>query len=232
MGATNATVNYNLSQFIGSDKPAWLQDYNGDMLKIDTAINTAKLAADSASNAAGAAQNDATTALGDIATINGTLSTINTTLGTAVGNINTINSLIGNGTPTTTDQTIIGAINELHANQGDLSNLTTSDQSSLVAAINEVAGGGVSGITISEKGSHLFTGLSTTASYENVIFNETYTNPPTVIVSNCTNQGEGSDIARAVFSATTVTNTGFTIAGLTVTGTASARAQYIVISND
>lgn len=114
MGATNTTIYYNLSQFIGTDKPAWLQDYNGDMLKIDTAINNAKTAADSAANAASAAQNDATTALGDITTINAQIATINTTLGTAVGNINTINSLIGNGTPTTTDQTIIGAINELN----------------------------------------------------------------------------------------------------------------------
>ena len=114
MGATNTTTYYNLSQFIGTDKPAWLQDYNGDMLKIDTAINNAKTAADSAANAASAAQNDATTALGDITTINGQIGTINTTLGTAVGAINTINALIGNGTPTTTDQTIIGAINELN----------------------------------------------------------------------------------------------------------------------
>lgn len=120
MGATNTTTYYNLSQFIGTDKPAWLQDYNGDMLKIDTAINNAKTAADSAANAASAAQNDATTALGDITTINGNISTINTTLGTAVGNINTINSLIGNGTPTTTDQTIIGAINEINAEVTDM----------------------------------------------------------------------------------------------------------------
>ena len=114
MGATNSTTYYNLSQFIGTDKPAWLQDYNGDMLKIDTAINNAKVAADNAANAASAAQGDATTALGDIASLNTAVGTISNTLNTAVGNINTINSLIGNGTPTTTDQTIIGAINELN----------------------------------------------------------------------------------------------------------------------
>lgn len=142
MGATNTTANYNLSQFIGTDKPAWLQDYNGDMLKIDTAINTAKLAADSAANAASAAQNDATTAINSITSLATTVGTLSTTVGTIVGNINTINSLIGNGTPTTTDHTLIGAINELHANQGDLSDLVTSDQSSLVGAINELAGGG------------------------------------------------------------------------------------------
>ena len=116
MGATNTTANYNLSQFIGTDKPAWLQDYNGDMLKIDTGINAAKVAADGAQNSASAAQNDATTANNAITnTINPAISSLNTTVGNQGGAINTINSLIGNGTPTTTDQTIIGAINEINA---------------------------------------------------------------------------------------------------------------------
>lgn len=36
MASTNKTTNYELSQFIGTDKPAWLNDYNQDMVKIDT----------------------------------------------------------------------------------------------------------------------------------------------------------------------------------------------------
>lgn len=36
MTATNHTNNYNLSQFVGTDRPTWLGDYNGDMSKIDT----------------------------------------------------------------------------------------------------------------------------------------------------------------------------------------------------
>ena len=35
MTATNHTENYNLSQFVGTDRPTWLVDYNGDMAKID-----------------------------------------------------------------------------------------------------------------------------------------------------------------------------------------------------
>lgn len=35
MTATNHTENYNLSQFVGTDRPTWLGDYNGDMTKID-----------------------------------------------------------------------------------------------------------------------------------------------------------------------------------------------------
>lgn len=56
MSSTNKTTNYKLSQYIGTDKPTYLGDYNSDMLKIDTQL---KANADSASNAvsaAGAAQ--------------------------------------------------------------------------------------------------------------------------------------------------------------------------------
>lgn len=35
MTATNHTNNYNLSQFVGTDRPTWSGDYNGDMAKID-----------------------------------------------------------------------------------------------------------------------------------------------------------------------------------------------------
>lgn len=35
MTATNKTENYDLSQFVGTDRPTWLADYNGDMAKID-----------------------------------------------------------------------------------------------------------------------------------------------------------------------------------------------------
>lgn len=35
MASTNKTSNYQLSQFVGTDRPTWLGDYNGDMAKID-----------------------------------------------------------------------------------------------------------------------------------------------------------------------------------------------------
>lgn len=38
MTATNKTTNYQLSQFVGTDRPTWLGDYNGDMSKIDTQL--------------------------------------------------------------------------------------------------------------------------------------------------------------------------------------------------
>lgn len=39
MASTNKTSFLELSQFVGSDKPAWLTDYNGDMEKIDSGVS-------------------------------------------------------------------------------------------------------------------------------------------------------------------------------------------------
>lgn len=126
MSATNATANYNLPLFIGTDKPAWLTDWNGTMNSIDSAI------ANIATSAGGTATDLAALTL----TVSGLSSTVSdhttsiSTLTTAVsgntGSINTINSLIGNGQPTTTDKTIIGAINELHAEIGGGSSVTAA----------------------------------------------------------------------------------------------------------
>ena len=140
MGHTNQTANYNLPQFVGTDKPSWLGDINDAFAAIDTAIAAA---ASEASTADGKADALTTTVSGHTTQI-GTLQNTVTTQGNT---LNTVTSLIGNGTPTTTDQTIIGAINELNAKEGNLSDLTTTDKSSLVAAINEAAqgGGGVTG---------------------------------------------------------------------------------------
>lgn len=51
MTATNKTTNYQLSQFVGTDRPMWLGDYNSDMSKIDTQLK--RNADDIASAAAG-----------------------------------------------------------------------------------------------------------------------------------------------------------------------------------
>ena len=108
MGHTNSTANYNLPQFVGTDKPSWLGDINNAFSAIDTAIANA---ASTATTADGKADALGTTVSGHTTQI-GTLS--NTV--TAQGNtLNTVTALIGNGTPTTTDQTIIGAINEINA---------------------------------------------------------------------------------------------------------------------
>lgn len=46
MASTNKTPNLELSQFIATDKPAWLTDYNSDMSKIDSAVSNNKATID------------------------------------------------------------------------------------------------------------------------------------------------------------------------------------------
>lgn len=59
MTATNHTTNYNLSQFVGTDRPTWLGDYNGDMAKIDAQL---KKNADAITSAGGGLKTVAHTA--------------------------------------------------------------------------------------------------------------------------------------------------------------------------
>lgn len=58
MSSTNKTTNYDLSQFVGSDKPAWLADYNQDMTKIDAGIDAAQDTATGADGKANTANNN------------------------------------------------------------------------------------------------------------------------------------------------------------------------------
>ena len=55
MSSTNKTANYNLSQYIGTDKPTYLGDYNGDMNKIDAQMKANSDAASAAATSAGSA---------------------------------------------------------------------------------------------------------------------------------------------------------------------------------
>lgn len=101
MASTNKTTNYELSQFIGTDKPAWLADYNSDMSKIDTGINTAQSTATGADGKA----DSANTAIG-------TLANLNTQDKTSV--VNAINETNTNATTAqNTANTANGAINTL-----------------------------------------------------------------------------------------------------------------------
>lgn len=82
MSSTNKTTNYELSQFIGTDKPAWLTDYNVDMGKIDAGVHTAQT---TATGADGKATANAT-AIGTLANLT---TTAKTDLVSAVNEVNT-----------------------------------------------------------------------------------------------------------------------------------------------
>ena len=96
MSSTNKTSNYELSQFVGGDKPAWLADYNSDMSKIDAQM---KLNADGVTTASGSATT-ANTAIGTLANLETTdksslvnaVNEVNTATGTAQSTANTANT--------------------------------------------------------------------------------------------------------------------------------------------
>lgn len=76
MASTNKTTNYELSQFIETDRPAWLTDYNGDMRTIDRIM---KAISDMASGASGSVSELAdrmSTAEGNISTNTNDISTL------------------------------------------------------------------------------------------------------------------------------------------------------------
>ena len=66
MSSTNKTPNYNLSQYVGTDKPTYLGDYNGDMLKIDSQMKENADAVTTAESNAGEALAKATQAQNDV----------------------------------------------------------------------------------------------------------------------------------------------------------------------
>lgn len=83
MSSTNKTTYYKLSQYIGTDKPTYLQDYNGDMSKIDKAIHDVNGVATTANQTAGSAEakaeqaNTNVTALqGRVGAVEGTVSNL------------------------------------------------------------------------------------------------------------------------------------------------------------
>lgn len=121
MASTNKTTNYELSQYVGSDKPSYLNDYNQDMSRIDSGIHAAKSEADTN------------------ATAIGTLSSLTTTAKTnLVAAINEVDS-----EASTANSTAVQADGKADTNAtaiGTLANLDTTAKTDLVSAINEVNG--------------------------------------------------------------------------------------------
>lgn len=142
---TNQTVNYALSQFIGTDIPNPLTDYNGDMAKIDTAIkNVADASVDDRDEIAalkvqngsetlettaqtlsgavnelnsgyGDVNTRLTTAEGKITADEGTLATVVGNVSTLAGKVGAVETKVGTAVLTTTAPDLSGAVNELDA---------------------------------------------------------------------------------------------------------------------
>lgn len=88
MSATNNTTNFNLPLFIGTDKPAWLTDWNGAMTTIDTKLQEVKTEAASATSESGSNTQS-------ISQINSTLQTLNSTVSAMNTNVTKVTNAFG-----------------------------------------------------------------------------------------------------------------------------------------
>ena len=121
MASTNKTTHYELSQYVGSDKPTYLTDYNNDMSAIDTGIYNAQTKADSAFANAGIADGKAVQAQSDATTALNSAGSANTNIGT-MANLTT-----------TEKSTLVGALNEVNYNVGQF-NLSVFESPSTTTA--------------------------------------------------------------------------------------------------
>lgn len=140
---TNHTTNYELSQFVSADKPTFLGDYNGDMLKIDTAIAgvaTTAQGAVSTANAASATASDAATAAAGAASTAATADANASSALATAGNAATAAAAAQSSAESASTAASAADTKATAANTaiGDLTQLATTDKSDLVSAINEV----------------------------------------------------------------------------------------------
>lgn len=103
MSSTNSTTNYGLSQFVSTDCPAWLADYNQDMAKIDTqmknnatgvstlsgTVSTQTSQISALTTSVGQASSDATEALSKANTATSNVATLTTSVNSINGQVQT-----------------------------------------------------------------------------------------------------------------------------------------------
>ena len=151
MASTNKTTHYNLSQYVGSDKPTYLVDYNTDMSNIDTGIYDAQAKANVNESSIGTLSNLTTTSKSDLVSaineIDSNCDTNTTNISNMTSDITANTNAIGvlTNLTTTAKTDLVSAINEVDSNCdtnttniGTLSSLTTTDKTSVVDAVNEV----------------------------------------------------------------------------------------------
>lgn len=102
MGSTNKTQYLELPQWIGTDKPTFLGDFNDAFLKIDNGCNTINGTATTAGAQAGQAVEDATEALNKAESVEGIANTANTNANQALTTANNANTAVNNLTPRVT----------------------------------------------------------------------------------------------------------------------------------
>lgn len=176
-GHTNSTTNYELPQFIGTDKPQWLTDINQAFLAIDTNLYSASSSATLANTSIGTLSDLTTTAKTDLVSaineVDSDLGTLSTTVAnhtTAIGDNTTAIGTLANLT-TTAKTDLVSAVNEVDlvasnnaTSIGNIANLETVDKTNVVSAVNEI----VENFNINHFDSYTVNEISSTGQVNNI----------------------------------------------------------------
>lgn len=222
MASTNKTTNYELSQFLGTDKPAWLSDYNSDMNKIDTQM---KANADAAT-AAGGTASSAATAIGELTDLN---TTVKTSLVGAVNEVNN-NTTTAQNTATAAAQTANTNATKIESLEAylNLNNFTTPSFSATGGTVTSVNVGCASNSTGSLGKIYGQVNVNSTSSTTIITF-PTPLRPDTSITINgiATSQwsDDGNSWSNIVMRSITIDASGN--ATLTITSTTNGRRNRI-----
>lgn len=175
MSHTNETLNYKLPQFVDTDQPTWLGDFNGAMNSIDTGIAGVGANASTALSAA----NNAVNRVGQVeTTIAGVQTTANNAYSLSATNENDINTLDGKVAqletkfPLTSESLANGAVTAPKLDQTAIAamwaGLTVRKFNSAHSADNEgmnvPSGGSMQGFYIEELGLLVINGMQNTYS--------------------------------------------------------------------
>lgn len=117
MASTNKTSNLELSQFIATDTPTWLVDYNGDMEKIDAGVGRVEELAETASTQAVGVASGLQATNQTVTTLSGQVANVQNQANTTTASVNGINQRLGNADISGIgDGTITGAISAQNSN--------------------------------------------------------------------------------------------------------------------
>lgn len=129
--STNKTANYELPQFVGTDKPTWLGDFNSAMSAIDTGMATNASDIDSMDTRVSSAEATASQASQNVTTLTGRVNTVESSLTSVTSTANNAQS-----TATSALNTANTANGKADTNASAISDLE-SDVSTLQSELEE-----------------------------------------------------------------------------------------------
>ena len=118
--STNKTANYDLPQFVGTDKPTWLGDFNSAMSAIDAGMAENKADIESMDSRVTSAEASASSASQAVTTLTGRVSTVESGVSSATATANNAQQ-----TATSALNTANTANGKADTNTSDISSLST-----------------------------------------------------------------------------------------------------------